>query len=161
MSTIYTVKVNKSTDFSLAEKDLYTIDFVNNGSKYHILQNNKSFHAEITKDDFGSKKYEVVVNGNKYEVAIKNELDVRIAAMGFTIGKSKKVNEIKAPMPGLILDIAVKVGQRVKENEVLLILEAMKMENSISSPRDGVIESIDVQIGDAVDKASLLLKFED
>ena len=80
--------------------------------------------------------------------------------MGFETGTTKKVNEIKAPMPGLILDINVEIGQEVKEDDPLLILEAMKMENALTSPRDGVIKSISVTKGDAVDKNQLLIEFE-
>ena len=80
--------------------------------------------------------------------------------MGFEIGASKKVNDIKAPMPGLILEISVAVGDEVEENDQLLILEAMKMENVISSPRAGVIKSIAVNQGETVDKNSLLIAFE-
>jgi biotin carboxyl carrier protein len=72
---------------------------------------------------------------------------------------TKQINAIKAPMPGLILEISV-VGQTVKENDSLLILEAMKMENSFLSPRDGIIKSISVILGDAVDKGQLLIEFE-
>ena len=63
-------------------------------------------------------------------------------------------------MPGLILEILVSKGQEVKENESLLILEAMKMENVIVSPREGIIKSITVGKGDAVVKNQLLLEFE-
>ena len=80
--------------------------------------------------------------------------------MGFEVGLSKQVNAIKAPMPGLILEISVVVGQTVKENDNLIILGAMKMENSFVSPRDGVIKTIAVAIGDAVDKGQLLIEFE-
>jgi len=80
--------------------------------------------------------------------------------MGFEIGSAKKVNDIKAPMPGLILEINVKVGQEIVENDPILILEAMKMENVITAPRDGVIKSISVTKGDAVEKNQLLIEFE-
>jgi biotin carboxyl carrier protein len=76
------------------------------------------------------------------------------------VGLTKQINAIKAPMPGLILEISVVVGQTVKENDSLLILEAMKMENSFLSPRDGIIKSISVILGDAVDKGQLLIEFE-
>ena len=79
--------------------------------------------------------------------------------MGFAIGGTKHVNSIKAPMPGLILDINVKEGQEVKENDNLIILEAMKMENSITSPRDGIIKSISVNKSDTVEKNQLLIEF--
>ena len=80
--------------------------------------------------------------------------------MGFEVGLAKQVNFIKAPMPGLILEISVTVGQEVKQNDNLIILGAMKMENSFLSPRDGIIKSISVSIGDAVDKGQLLIEFE-
>lgn len=80
--------------------------------------------------------------------------------MGFTVGASKQVNAIKAPMPGLILEMSVSVGQEVKENDCLLILEAMKMENSFLSPRAGIIKSISASKGDAVEKGQLLIEFE-
>jgi biotin carboxyl carrier protein len=63
-------------------------------------------------------------------------------------------------MPGLILEINIKEGQEVKENDALLILEAMKMENVINSPRDGIIKTIAVNKGETVDKNVLLIAFE-
>ena len=63
-------------------------------------------------------------------------------------------------MPGLILEINVKEGQEVKENDPLLILEAMKMENVINSPREGIIKSVEVKQGQTVDKNMLLIEFE-
>ena len=80
--------------------------------------------------------------------------------MGFEVEKTKQVNVIKAPMPGLILEINVEVGQTVKENDNLLILTAMKMENSLLSPRDGLIKSIAVKVGDSLTKGALLIEFE-
>jgi biotin carboxyl carrier protein len=93
-------------------------------------------------------------------VAIANPLDILIKEMGFETGLAKQINAIKAPMPGLILEISVVVGQEVKENDNLIILGAMKMENSFLSPRDGIIKSISVAVGDAVDKGQLLIEFE-
>ena len=80
--------------------------------------------------------------------------------MGFENSASKHINELKAPMPGLILEVFVITGQQVKENDSLLILEAMKMENIITSPRDGIIKSIFAIKGDAVEKNYLLIEFE-
>ena len=71
----------------------------------------------------------------------------------------KKLNEIKAPMPGLILDIKVEVGQEVKKGDPILILEAMKMENILKSPGDGIVKAIKVKVKDNVEKGQLLLEF--
>ncbi|TSE06751.1 MULTISPECIES: biotin/lipoyl-containing protein [Aquimarina] len=161
MSNIYKAGVNKIFEFDLTDQDISTINTIkNSSSSYHLLQNNKSYHTEVVSSDFNTKSYTVKVNNTTYQVNIANELDMQIAAMGFSIGSAKQVNSIKAPMPGLLLDIQVSVGQEVKEDDPLLILEAMKMENVILSPRDGVIKSISSDKGDAVDKGQLLIEFE-
>jgi biotin carboxyl carrier protein len=161
MSNIYKVKVNNSSEFDITPQQISELDAIKNShSKYHILQNNSPFYAEITEANFNAKKYTVKVNNNSYIVDISNALDMLIKEMGFSIGSIKHINSIKAPMPGLILDITIKVGQEVKEDDALLILEAMKMENVLTSPRDGVIKSISVTKGDAVEKNQLLIEFE-
>jgi len=161
VSTSYKVKVNSTLDFEVDTKEASSIDVVSTSkANYHVLSDHTSYKATILSADFNQKKYIVEINSNKYIVDISNELDVLIKDMGFSIGSAKKVNSIKAPMPGLILDISVKVGDVVEEGNTLLILEAMKMENSIASPRDGIIKAISVAKGAAVEKNELLIEFE-
>ena len=161
MSQSFKVNVNKSFDFDISETDSSKLNSVKlSDQSYHVLHDDSSYKAEIVTEDFYKKSYKVKLNNNTYNVNINNNLDVLIKDMGFEIGSSKVVNNIKAPMPGLILEINVSVGQEVKENDTLLILEAMKMENVLSSPRAGVIKSVSVKKGEAVDKNQLLIEFE-
>lgn len=161
MGNKYKVKVNDSMEFDITDNDISKLDAVKKSdSKYHVLQNNTPFEATLVESNFNRKKYTIKVNNNTYSVDISNNLDLLIDKMGFTFGSSKQIDSIKAPMPGLILDIHIKEGQEVKEDEGLLILEAMKMENIITSPRDGVIKSVSVSKGDAIDKGHLLIEFE-
>ncbi|MFT5251188.1 MAG: biotin carboxyl carrier protein [Flavobacteriales bacterium] len=161
MSDSYKVKVNDSFSFDINKESISQLDAVPTEANHlHVLHHKRSYKAEIICADFNQKKYTVKVNNNIYTVAIANDLDQLIKDLGFEVGLTKQVNAIKAPMPGLILEINVVVGQTVKENDPLLILEAMKMENSFLSPRDGVIKSIAVTKGDAVDKGQLLIEFE-
>ena len=158
---MYKAKVNASYEFDITEEAVDQLDAVETSTnKYHILQNNSSIKANIVSSNFNKKTYSVKVNNNTYDVVINDALDQQIAALGFEIGASKKVDDIKAPMPGLILEINVKEAQEVKEDDPLLILEAMKMENVINSPRDGVIKSIKVSQGNTVEKNALLIEFE-
>ncbi len=160
MNSTYKIKVNEALAFDFTDKDASEVDALpTSNTHYHILKDNKSYHTEILQSDFNTKEYEVKVNNNTYQVVIANELDMQIAAMGFAIGSSKQINAIKAPMPGLLLDIHVDIDQEVKEDDPLLILEAMKMENVILSPRDGIIKSISAVKGDSVDKGQLLIEF--
>ncbi|NHM06261.1 acetyl-CoA carboxylase biotin carboxyl carrier protein subunit [Flavobacterium sp. CYK-4] len=157
----YKVKVSGGFEFELGHESLSQLDAVSvEKDKFHILQQNQPYRAEILSADFNQKKYTVKVNNNTYSVSIAGALDQLIQKMGFDIGATKQINAIKAPMPGLIIEIGVSVGQEVKENDNLLILSAMKMENSFLSPRDGVIKSIAVAVGDAVEKGQLLVEFE-
>ncbi|MEO1032890.1 MAG: acetyl-CoA carboxylase biotin carboxyl carrier protein subunit [Bacteroidota bacterium] len=158
---MYKAKVNASYEFDINEAALEQLDAVETSTnQYHILHDNASIKAKILDTDFNKKHYRIKVNNSIYEVAISDTLDQQIAALGFEIGSSKKVSDIKAPMPGLILEINVKEGQEVKEDDALVILEAMKMENVINSPREGVIKSLKVKQGDTVEKNALLIEFE-
>ncbi|MFV5685342.1 acetyl-CoA carboxylase biotin carboxyl carrier protein subunit [Flavobacterium sp. GB2R13] len=161
MSIGYKVNVNDTFHFDLEKESISKLDSVSvEANKFHILHQNTPYKAEIVTSDFLQKSYTIKVNNNTYVVAISNPLDILIKEMGFEVGLTKQVNFIKAPMPGLILEISVVVGQTVKENDNLIILGAMKMENSFLSPRDGVIKTISVMMGDAVDKGQLLIEFE-
>ncbi|WP_348824541.1 acetyl-CoA carboxylase biotin carboxyl carrier protein subunit [Flavobacterium aestuarii] len=161
MSTNYKVTVNDSFHYDLDEGYISQLDAVPmDANAFHVLHQNTPYKAEIITSDFNRKSYKVKVNNTIYTVAISNSLDILIKEMGFEVGLTKQVNTIKAPMPGLILEISVEAGQAVKENDNLIILSAMKMENSFLSPRDGVIKNIAVNTGDAVEKGQLLIEFE-
>jgi len=161
MSTDFKVKVNDTFQFDFKKESISELDAVSiETNKFHVLDQNFPYKAEIVFSDFNQKKYKVKVNNNTYNVAILNPLDILIDEMGFAVGITKQVNVIKAPMPGLILEINVIIGQTVKENDNLFILTAMKMENSFLSPRDGVIKYLAINVGDSVVKGDLLIEFE-
>ncbi|HET8810929.1 MAG TPA: biotin/lipoyl-containing protein [Flavobacteriaceae bacterium] len=146
-------------EFKDKEPDSLDIQQIDKG-KYHVLKNQKSFKAEISTSDFHNKKYSVKINSNTYEVIIFDELAMLIEKMGLSLGTTLKVNDINAPMPGLILDVDVQAGDEVKEGDSLLVLEAMKMENTLTAPRDGVVKSVSVEKGQTVDKNQLLIEME-
>lgn len=161
MSNLYKIKVNDSYSFEFNQDNIESIDSIQKSiNNFHILENNQSFDVQVIKSDFNRKKYTVQVNGNNYQVDISNELDLLINDLGLEASSSKKGNEIKAPMPGLIVSIDVKVGQEIAEGDSVLVLEAMKMENTLLSPRGGIIRSILIGTGDKVEKNELLIEME-
>ncbi|QFZ53489.1 acetyl-CoA carboxylase biotin carboxyl carrier protein subunit [Oceanihabitans sp. IOP_32] len=161
MSQTFKTNVNATFDFEINKDAVSNLDVIQiSDSKQHVIHQNTSYHIEILESDFNNKFYQIKVNNTLYKVSIFNDLDILIDDMGFSVSASKQVNFIKAPMPGLILDLRAQVNQEVKENDTLIILEAMKMENMITSPRDGIIKSIAVKQGDAVEKNQLLIEFE-
>lgn len=161
MENNYKIKVNDSLEFKINREEVEPLDAKEvSSNNYHILQNHRSFKAEIIKADFLNKTYTVKINSNSYEVNISNQLDLLIEEMGLSLGSSQQVNEVKAPMPGLILDVNIQPGDEVKEGDFLLVLEAMKMENTLTAPRDGVIKSVSINKGETVEKNQLLIEFE-
>ncbi|MEP5829417.1 MAG: biotin/lipoyl-containing protein, partial [Maribacter dokdonensis] len=100
------------------------------------------------------------INGNIYDVKLEDEYDQQIKKMGLLAVTTQKLNEVKAPMPGLIVDVLVEVGQEVIEGTPLLVLSAMKMENVILAQGEGVIKSVEVKKDDAVEKGQLIIEME-
>ena len=136
--------------------DLVKID----PTHFHLLQNNRSFEIGVLQTDYSNKTLKVSVNGNTYEVKIADEYDQQVKKMGLLAVSAQKLNSIKAPMPGLIIDVMVKEGQVIKEGTPLLVLSAMKMENIILSQGDGIIKSITIAIDDAVEKGQVIIEME-
>jgi biotin carboxyl carrier protein len=98
------------------------------------------------------------VNGRIYTLRAEDELDRLLKQLGMSGAGSAKVNNIKAPMPGMILQLLVEAGQTIAKGDSLLILEAMKMENVIKSPGEGIIKHIAVKQGNAVEKNQIMIE---
>ena len=128
--------------------------------RFHILKNNKSYTAEIVSADIAEKKCTIKVNGNNYSFELKDRFDELLKNLGMDKLVGASVKEIKAPMPGLVLNILVKVGDSVKKGDAILVLEAMKMENNIKSQTDGTVKKIAVEKGNAVEKNQVMVLFE-
>ena len=101
------------------------------------------------------KKYKVTVNGTAYEIELE-ELTGAAPAPAAAPAAAAGGEQVTSPMPGTILDIKISQGASVKKGDVLMILEAMKMENEIMCPCDGKVASINTSKGAAVESGSLL-----
>jgi biotin carboxyl carrier protein len=153
----------KSNDFifSINEAQLAEAAIVQKSlAEFNCIKDNRSVNAVILEEDSAAKKIKVEIEGEVFEIEIKNELDQMLDEMGFSKAASKQIKEVKAPMPGMVLEINVKEGQEVKEGDKLLILGAMKMENSINISADAVIKRIAVKAGQAVEKGQVLVELE-
>jgi len=118
------------------------------------------------------KQYTITVNGVSYDVTVEEknggvvsapkavEKSAPAAAAPVASAPQAAAKEgnvaVSAPMPGKILAVKAKEGDSVKAGDVLLVLEAMKMENDIVAPQDGVVASINVKVGDSVESGAKL-----
>ena len=111
------------------------------------------------------KAYKVTVNGNVYEITLEviDKADVKaapIAPAAATVPAAAPAaagaTTVIAPMPGTILKVNVAAGAAVKKGDVLMILEAMKMENEIMAPADATVASVNVAQGAAVEAGTVL-----
>jgi biotin carboxyl carrier protein len=156
----YLIFVNNK-ESPVHKKDLALLDMVKtSNSHFHLLQNNKGYELNLLKADYLKKTLRISVNGNVYNIEIKDEFDQQVQKMGLLAVPSQKVNSIKAPMPGLIVEIMVKEGQEVSEGTPMLVLSAMKMENVILSQGDGIIKSVTIKKDDTVEKGQLIIEME-
>ncbi len=129
-------------------------------NSFHLIKDFQSYTVEVVRADTVEKKFEIHVNGNTYGLDLKDKHDELLLQLGLDNLNSKKTNEIKAPMPGLVIEARVKVGDVVKKGGAVIVLEAMKMENILKSPSDGVVKKITVEKGAVVEKNQVLVIFE-
>ena len=113
------------------------------------------------------KRYNITVNGKTYDVAVEEvggDAPVQVAAPAapapaapVKAAPAAGGTPVKAPMPGNILDVKVKVGDSVASGQVLIVLEALKMENDVVSPASGTVTSVNVKKGDTVNSDDVLV----
>ena len=103
------------------------------------------------------KTYNITINGVTYAVEVEEVGGVASApAAPKAAGKAGAV-AVKAPMPGNIIKVNVKPGDAVKKGDVLVVLEAMKMENDVCAPEDGTVASVEVAKGATVETDAVLV----
>lgn len=127
---------------------------------FHILYNNRSFNAEVLEADYQTKSFLIKINKSKYSISLKDRFDILLDQLGMSTANTAKINDLKAPMPGLIVDIKVQVGDTVKKGDTILILEAMKMENILKASGDGKIKAIKISAKQNVEKNQVMIEFE-
>lgn len=123
---------------------------------FHIIKDHKSYLVEVVHQE--NKELTLSINNQLFQVSLQDQFDQLLNQLGIQ-AKSTKVENLKAPMPGLILNVLVEPGQEIKKGESLLILEAMKMENIIKAPGDAKVKSIKVEKGEKVEKNHVLIDF--
>ena len=126
---------------------------------FHVILAGKSYDARILKTDPENKSVSIRVNGNKYVLVLKDKYDELLHDLGLDSMEGAGIKELKAPMPGLVLDVRVKEGQTINKGDGIVVLEAMKMENVLKSPAELTVKKIHIKKGMTVDKNQILVSF--
>jgi len=127
--------------------------------KIHFIYQNRSIEAELLDFEKETKTVQIRIGNKVASLQLKDQNDLILEKLGMNMSSSAVLKEIKAPMPGLILELKVKAGDEVKKGDVVLILEAMKMENIIKAPGDGIVKLVKVALKDSVEKNQVLIQF--
>ncbi len=156
----FTVKLANDA-YSIDIRELAGLDMVDSGdNRWHLLKDGTSYQIEVLDVNPPDSTISLLINNHRYDLKIEDRFDRLVEEMGLSQLAAQKISSIKAPMPGLILDVLVKPGDEVSKGSQLAVLEAMKMENILQAEGDGVVKSIEVAKGDAVDKGQVLIEME-
>jgi pyruvate carboxylase subunit B len=137
----------------LVDGKRHEVDFLNlGGSLYSVIQDTRSLEFAI---EGNQADVEVLMEGKLYEVTVLDQRALLMAQRkgGLIAGSG----ELHAPMPGLVVEVMVNVGDTVTQGDTIVILESMKMQNELKAPRDGVVQTISCEAGRTVDKGTLLI----
>jgi biotin carboxyl carrier protein len=161
MKDPFKISVNDRHQFDIAPEAAQSLDMVANGDQsWHILRNGQASQVQLVEADYAARTFTLLVNGRRLTVQISDYYERLVQQLGLTTGSTHKQNTIKAPMPGLVVEVLVVPGQTIQKGENLLILEAMKMENIIKAVGEGVILAVHVVSGVTVEKGHLLVEME-
>jgi biotin carboxyl carrier protein len=131
-----------------------------NATFFTLEHNGHIFHGEVIANRMEEGLLTIKLNHRVFEIRKDGPLDELIASMGLDVPKVRKLKQLKAPMPGRVVGVAVAVGTEVNPGDALLTLEAMKMENVLKAEGTGKVLRIAAEVGNVVDKGALLIEFE-
>ena len=168
---MYTIKVNQSEQFKTELKITGSVfegkinnapingSFIKiNDYQYHIIINNTSYNILVMKVNSEEKTLVVKINSVKFNLKLKDKYDELLQSLGMDSLSAKKISNVKAPMPGMVVSVLVAEGAEIKKGDALIVLEAMKMENILKSPSDGVVKKIIAAKGKSVEKNEILIQ---
>jgi biotin carboxyl carrier protein len=165
----YKARINDKSEFTVEKNG---VEWLVNGSsqqwdiqridqhRMHMIHNNKSYTAEIVSVNKEDKTVQLKINNNSFSVQLSDRFDALLRQLGMGASTSNKINDLKAPMPGLVVKVLVQPGDAVNKGDALLVLEAMKMENMIKATGSGKVKALKISAGTKVEKGELLIQFE-
>ena len=158
--TTYTIEVIAKNKLKINGEEINFDIHKEKNKVYSVTLNEQVYFVFIKRYDALLKEMELQVEHQIFQLKIRDDIDTLLDKLGIDYSDMFKVSDLKAPMPGLVLDVLVKAGDEVKKGDNLLVISAMKMENNIKSPVDAIIKDVKVEKDMAVNKNQVLVEFE-
>jgi len=135
----------------------YFVDFEEVGGQnvFTLLINGKSFEAHISEGE--ANLWKVLMQGTLYEADVIDEREKRLSEAAGHVVKGSSIYMLRSPMPGMVTNIPLSVGDSVEAEDVILILESMKMQNELKTPQSGYISEIRISEGDNVEQNQIMV----
>lgn len=130
--------------------DTSTLNLLLDGRSHTVVAERRERHV-----------WELHVDGERYEARVVDERTQTIQAMAGPAAAARGPKPVRAPMPGLVVRVAVEPGERVEAGQSIVIMEAMKMENDLKAETAGVVDQIPASAGQAVEKGAVLVTFRE
>lgn len=125
---------------------------INDGGEHTVL---------VEYFDEESRIFVLRVNGRRVRIQVQDDLDEVAERTGARKSMARRTQALRSPMPGLVVNVMVQSGMTVRKGDVLLILEAMKMENAIKAPSDAIVAEVLCEPGQSVEKGGVLVRFRE
>ncbi len=158
-----TARVNDAHEFSTEDLNpagWAALPLEGDGRRFRIPIGHEWVTAEVLDFDAFAKRVDLRIRGRRYSVQLADELDRLIDELGLSAQPEIIGGDIHAPMPGLVREIMVAVGDTVEAGQAVLVLEAMKMENIIRAEAAATVTELAAEVGTAVEKGAVLVRME-
>jgi len=146
-------------EFTLSDLKQCEVRWIDD-TRLQVIVNHKIYIITLDQVSPDFRQYKLQLGPDLFEAELIRHIDRLVQKMGLSKTLQTRMEDLKAPMPGLVKKILVNEGDEVAIGQNLLLLEAMKMENVIKSPQTGKIKHIAIAEHQTVDKGQLLIKFE-
>ncbi|HEY2896915.1 MAG TPA: biotin/lipoyl-containing protein [Gemmatimonadaceae bacterium] len=130
------------------------------GTPVRIVGVNDAVHRVVLRERVARGRYRMWLDGHRYDAEALDSRARAIRDMQASVAKPSGPAPLRAPMPGLIVQLRVKVGDTVTAGAGLIVMEAMKMENELRTVAAGKVRAVHVTVGSAVEKGALLVELE-
>lgn len=150
----FTIDINQAGEITV-NGEVINVDMqqMQDTTMYSTIIDGESYDVRMNE---GEGSYFVQLGGEIIEAIVEDERTRLLAGMKSTTAVTGEAI-IKAPMPGVVVEVAVSPEQEVEEGEIVLILESMKMQNEFKAPRAGIVHTVRVSAGDKVEQNSVML----